>query len=128
MDQTQNSRYSIFVVDDEQVITFTLSLILKQQGYRALAFRDPRAVLEACEEGAPDLLISDIAMPEMNGVELAITMQERYPECRLLLFSGQYKTSMHLQEALRRGYTFEVHPKPLHPEQLLARVQEILKR
>jgi DNA-binding NtrC family response regulator len=127
MEQTENSSYSIFVVDDEQIITLTLSLILKQQGYHASAFHDAQAVLEACENGAPDLLISDIAMPEINGVELAITMQQRFPECRLLLFSGQAKTSIHLEDAWRRGYNFEVQPKPLHPEQLLARVQQILR-
>lgn len=112
---------------DEQVITFTLKLILEQRGYRASAFHNAESVLKACEVDVPDLLISDVAMPGMNGIDLAIAMQDRFPSCRLLLFSGHAHTSALLREAALKGYRFDVQPKPLYPEELMKRVRDLLR-
>ena len=82
----------VFVVDDEVVIAKTLAIILRNEGFDAIAFHSPEQALERAKETAPDLLISDVAMPGMTGIELAIQMKSRFPQCKILLFSGQSPT------------------------------------
>src|SRR6202789_2321405 len=79
----------IFVVDDEVVIADTLSVILRHAGFVTKAFYRPEDALRAAEWIAPDMLISDVFMPGMTGVELANRVRAHSPECRVFLFSGQ---------------------------------------
>ena len=115
---------SIFVVDDEAVISSTLAVILNQSGFQATAFTDPVEAMNAARENAPDLLISDVVMPRMTGVELAIHFREAHPQCRVLLFSGQSVTADLLGKARRDGYDFDLLAKPVHPADLLAKLRE----
>jgi DNA-binding NtrC family response regulator len=113
----------VYVVDDEKVIAETLAMILKRAGFAATAFENPRQALMAATSGeSPDLLISDVVMPELSGIELAIEFRRRCPQCKVLLFSGQAATANLLESARNRGYDFEVLSKPVHPADLLARV------
>lgn len=57
----------VSVVDDDSIIASTLSLILRLRGFNATAFFDAASVLEAAPEHGPDLVISDVSMPRMNG-------------------------------------------------------------
>jgi len=75
---------SIFVVDDESVIATTLAIILQQTGFSATSFTNPLEALEAAGTEGPDLLLSDVMMPELSGVELAIRIKEKCPKCRIL--------------------------------------------
>ena len=113
----------IFVVDDEPVIASTLQLILSGQGFDVTAFTDPIAALQAIQAQAPDFLIVDVVMPEISGIELAIVMREHYPNCRVLLFSGQLSTFDMLETARDRGHDFEVLSKPVHPVEMLERLR-----
>jgi DNA-binding NtrC family response regulator len=113
----------IFVVDDEKVITDSLTAILNLKGYDATGFYDGESVLSACEQSAPECIISDVMMPGMNGVELAMKVRERMPSCRMLLFSGQAATVDLLEAARTAGHVFEVLAKPVHPSDLLARLE-----
>jgi len=65
-------------------------------------------------------------MPGMNGIELAMAVSERFPECKVLLFSGQAATAELLHRAQKQGCDFPLLPKPMHPEDLLKKVAEIL--
>jgi len=82
----------VFIVDDEHVIASTLAVILKMHGYSATFFTSPAEALAAARSRAPDLLISDVAMPGISGIDLAIQMRAQYPKCKILLFSGQAAT------------------------------------
>lgn len=114
---------TIFVVDDEAVISNTLSLILRQAGFDATAFSSSIEALRALNEQEPDLLLSDVQMPEMSGVELAVRFRKVRPGCKVLLFSGQAATSDLLADARDQGYTFDLIEKPVHPADLLAKVR-----
>jgi len=70
-------------------------------------------------------VISDVVMPGMNGVEMAVLIRERHPECKVLLFSSQAATVDLLEGIRTQGHNFEVLAKPIHPTELLARVASI---
>lgn len=112
----------VFVVDDEQVISQSLAIILRREGYDASYFTNPLEALEQMKITPPDLLISDVMMPEISGIELAIQVAERYPDCKILLFSGQAATTDLMNDARAQGYSFQLLPKPLHPRQLLEEI------
>jgi DNA-binding NtrC family response regulator len=116
----------VFVVDDEGVIASSLAMILRfQGGFHATSFTDPMAALQAARIDAPDLLISDVVMPGLTGIDLAIQVQQHCPGCKILLFSGQAATG-HLLESLRdRGYNFQLLSKPVHPADLLAKIRDL---
>jgi DNA-binding NtrC family response regulator len=117
----ENNR-SVFVVDDESVIADTLAIILNQAGFNAQAFYHPDKAIAAGVHSSPDLLISDVAMPGMTGVELAIHFRAVHPQCKVLLFSGQASTAGLLDAARERGYDFDLLSKPVHPTDLLAKL------
>ena len=119
----QAEKRVVFVVDDEVVIARTLSIILNQAGFQATPFNHPSEAIAARAELVPDLLISDVVMPGMTGVELAIHFREAQPDCKILLFSGQAATATFLDEARAKGYDFELLAKPVHPADLLARLR-----
>jgi DNA-binding NtrC family response regulator len=118
----------VFVVDDEDVIAYSLAMILRYNGgFHATAFDDSVQAFEAALFEAPDLLITDVMMPKLNGVDLAIGVQAHCPECKVLLFSGHMAT-VHLLESVRaKGYNFEMLSKPVHPADLLARIQNLIE-
>jgi FixJ family two-component response regulator len=115
----------VFVVDDEQVIATTLAMILKNSGYRAVAYASAEAAMKAAEAESPSLLITDVNMPGMNGIDLAIRFKTLYPGCKLLLFSGHLATVGLLQAARELGHDFEVMAKPVHPKDLLAAIEKL---
>ena len=114
----------IFVVDDEEVIATSLTAILKISGFEAVAFKNPLDALNAARVEAPDLLISEVVMPALSGIELALRFKEECPSCKVLLLSGRAGTENLLQKARDRGHDFTLLSKPLHPTDLL---REILR-
>jgi DNA-binding NtrC family response regulator len=113
----------VFVVDDEPVIANTLAIILNQAGFSATAFDHPEKAVAAQADLAPNLLISDVVMPGMTGIELAIEFRKKQPECKVLLFSGQAATADLLEKARAQGHDFELLAKPVHPADLLAKLR-----
>jgi len=115
----------VFVVDDEDVIASSLAMILRfRGGFHARSFTNPVEALQAARLEAPDLLISDVVMPQLSGIDLAIQLQECCTGCKVLLFSGQAATAQLLESARQRGYSFELLMKPVHPADLLAKIQD----
>lgn len=80
------------MVGDEKVIASSLATILRLQGFEATPFTEPQRALEAACSEAPDLLISDVVMPALSGIDLAIRVQQHCPDCKILLFPGQAAT------------------------------------
>jgi CheY-like chemotaxis protein len=116
----------IVVVDDERIVADTLAAILEQSGYEVTAVYSGEDALVQCTSSVPDLLISDVLMPGMNGVETAILVRKTLPGCKILLFSGQAHVTHLLEQAENAGYSFELLSKPIHPSELLARISAVL--
>jgi CheY-like chemotaxis protein len=116
---------TVLVVDDERVIADSLSMILRSKGLKVLTAYDGESALAMATSVAPDLLITDVSMPAMNGVELAMSLLETTPDCKVLLFSGN-ATLADLLPAQQAGYDFPLLTKPVPPFEMLGRVSELL--
>ena len=116
----------IFVVDDEPLIASTLAAILQMNGFSAKFFTCPQEALSAARLKAPDLVISDVAMPGISGVDLAIQMRAQYPTCKILLFSGQAASVDLLEDARAQGHDFDLLQKPVPPTELLFEIGKIV--
>ena len=113
-------------MDDEKVIADTLSVILSNSGFDTIAAYDGPSALALALKITPDLIISDVVMPGMSGIDLAITLADALPWCKVLLFSGQAATVDLLEEARHLGHNFTTLTKPIHPTDMLKRVSECL--
>jgi CheY-like chemotaxis protein len=116
---------SVLIVDDEKNIADTVALILRAAGYAAQAAYDGSAALALTRDVPPDLILTDVLMPGMNGIDLAIAAQREWPTCRVLLFSGQAASADMLEDARSRGHDFEILPKPIEPDDLLKKISEV---
>jgi DNA-binding NtrC family response regulator len=117
----------VLVVDDEHLVADTLGIIFKRAGFCTLTAYDAQGALEIAAAIAPDILVSDVDMPGMNGVDLAMTLLKLLPECRVLLFSG-HATFADLAKARAAGHDFPLLPKPVHPAVMLENVSSCLGR
>lgn len=117
----------IFVVDDENSIASTLALILESDGFDATPFTEPLEALKASRSESPDLLLSDVMMPQLSGIDLAIQMLEHSPFCKVLLFSGMPDSANLLQDSREHGHSFELLAKPMDPPELLRRIQTAME-
>jgi CheY-like chemotaxis protein len=115
----------VLVADDERLIADTLAMILRQNGFEAYAVYSGEEALAKAKSFQPDMLISDVVMTGIDGVETAIRMRARLPGLRVLLFSGQAATANLLEEARTQGHDFELLQKPVHPTDLLAKIHDI---
>lgn len=113
-------RLRVLVVDDERVIADSLALILRLKGHDAHAVYDAEAAISAATELDPDALITDVVMPGMNGIELTTYFAHHFPECKVLLMSGNAATTGLLEDARRHGHFLEFQSKPLQPDDVLA--------
>jgi DNA-binding NtrC family response regulator len=116
----------ILVADDEALVAETLVEILTGEGFTAVAVKDGLAAVTFVRERKPDIVICDVVMPNLNGIEAAKQICEIAPDTRIILFSGQAATMELLQEAEDCGFSFEILPKPIKPERLLSTIARIL--
>lgn len=116
----------VLVVDDERLIADTLSIILTKSGFSTMTAYDGVSALKLASNVPPALLISDVVMPGMTGVELAIALREVVPACKVLLFSGQAATVDLLAKARSAGHDFTTLTKPVHPTEMLRHVSTCL--
>jgi CheY-like chemotaxis protein len=120
----------ILLVDDEHAIVDSLSEIIETAGYEVIKAYSGEQAIAAVIGSCPNVLLSDVLMPGLNGFEIALEIKKKCPSCRLLLFSGQAATAELAQRFgptfTSRGYRFELLPKPYHPTALLRKLEESL--
>jgi DNA-binding response OmpR family regulator len=98
-------------------------MILNQSGFEARAVYSGEKAVELASDFKPEMLVSDVIMADLNGIETAIRIRSQLPRIKVLLFSGQAATADLLEKARTKGYEFEVLTKPVHPQDLLARLR-----
>jgi DNA-binding response OmpR family regulator len=113
----------VLVADDERVIADTLAMILNQSGFEARPVYSGEMALNLAPTFEPNMLISDVIMADLNGIDAAIRIRALLPQIKILLFSGQAATADLLEKARAQGYEFEILAKPVHPQDLLNRLR-----
>ena len=116
-------RPKVLISDDERIIADTLALILNKDGFETRAVYTSKNALELAAQFQPDMLISDVLMTDINGVDAAIQMRAILPEIRVFLLSGQPATADMLARSQAQNLGFEVLVKPVHPHDLLERLR-----
>jgi CheY-like chemotaxis protein len=120
----EGNSFRVVVVDDEFVIANTLGIILRGNGYDTVSFTNPLTALEMVPEYRPHIVVTDVMMPQLSGIEFAIRLKRLCPECKFLLFSGSAEPS-DLLDASQRGYNFRLLRKPANPTEFLRELRAL---
>jgi CheY-like chemotaxis protein len=115
----------VLVVDDEHLIADTLALILNLKGFETRAVYSGQQAIETAKLMEPHLVLSDVMMREMGGIEASIEISRLLPGCRIVLFSGHSSPVDLLEKARASGHSWDVWQKPLHPTTLVERLNRI---
>lgn len=105
----------VLVVDDDETIATTLAMILNNSGFEAVAaFSGPEAI-QLAHASRFDILVSDVMMEPVDGVQLAIHFRNINPASRIFLFTGTAEAASKMLAAVRAGYDFQMFSKPIPP-------------
>src|SRR5271155_240023 len=115
----------ILVVDDEEAIREVVSTLLEAQGYRCRTCVNGRMALESFRSEAADLVLSDIVMPEMDGLKLLAELREADPDVPVIMVTAMHDISIAL-EAIRAG-AYDYILKPFEKDQLFMSVRRALE-
>jgi DNA-binding response OmpR family regulator len=118
------SKARVLVIDDDRAVADTLVLVLKFSGYDAVAAYSGEEGLELARQSAYDHLVTDVMMEPINGIQVSLAMRVICPNCKVLLISGNERTSHLLAEAQLDGHEFDILAKPVHPSVILDRLRE----
>jgi len=116
---------NILVVDDEEAIREVVSTMLESKGYRCTAVQNGRVAQEQVKKSTPDLVLSDMIMPEMDGIKLLEWMRQYDPEVPVIMVTAIHDISTAL-EAIRRG-AYDYILKPFEKDQLFLGVGRALQ-
>lgn len=113
------AKQKVFVVDDEKQIADLLSVCLRAEQFDVETFYDADSASQRASTCVPDVLVSDITMPGMDGITLAKALRERNPDCKVVLISGNpnWRVRGDIQSSKLDGATLLL--KPFSIKQLL---------
>lgn len=115
----------IITIDDSPFVTRTLQLLLEKQGYRVQTANDSHKGLELCLVSVPDLIITDVNMPGLNGFQLVEKLRQQGIQTPIVML-----TSKHTEEDVRLGYQAGVDQfvlKPFDYQDLCQRIEKLIK-
>lgn len=121
-----SERPRILIVDDDEAITGALASFLERAGYAVQVAGDGRAGLAAIGDAVPDLVVSDVLMPHMDGREFVRRIRERDQRLPVILLT-QVGESWERSAALDEGADDYLN-KPFDPQELLSRIRAVLRR
>ena len=123
----ETSQGTVLVVDDEPTIVEVVARYLERSGYETLMAADGLAALQVAEQGDPDLIVLDVMLPQLDGIEVMRRLHERPGKpVPVILLTARGEESDRLV-GLRRGADDYV-VKPFSPKELVARVDAVLRR
>jgi two-component system response regulator PilR (NtrC family) len=116
----------VLVVDDERSMREMLSILLEREGYEVVAAKNGQEALESFESSFFDLVISDIQMPGLNGIELLGRIKQLAPEVPVLMITA-FATAEQAVDAIKLG-AFHYFTKPFNNDEIRALVSNALER
>ena len=127
-----NDKNTILLVDDVQNVRDSLGAILMEEGYSVKLASNGVEAMKILNQSPVDVIVSDILMPEMDGVELATNVTKLYPEIKLILISGggSQTSSDHKYDYLLISQKLtginNLLKKPFNPKELIDMIQRLL--
>lgn len=117
----------ILIIDDEVQIRKMLQQMLEREGFEIMTAPNGREGMKAYRENPTDLVITDLIMPEKEGIEIIFELKREFPEVKIIAMSGGGRTDPHgyLKIAEKAG-ALRSFSKPLEREVLLKGIREIL--
>jgi CheY-like chemotaxis protein len=118
----------VLVVDDEHMVADTLAIIFEKHGFDCRVSYNGEEALGCAEQFGPELLLCDMSMPGMNGLEVASSVTEKFPGCRILLLTGHY-TNLRSARTWARKHSSaasRILTKPVQPAALLGEADALL--
>jgi DNA-binding NtrC family response regulator len=109
---------SILVIDDEQGILDTLRILLKNEGFDVATAQGGKAGLESLKSSAPDIVLTDIRMPQVSGIDILAAVKEQDPETPVVLMTAQASLQSAIQ-AVNQG-AFHYVQKPFSNDEIVA--------
>lgn len=126
LDSVENNRKKVLIVEDEKEIHLFLNDLLADK-YQIINAYNGVEALEAIEKELPDIIVSDVMMPLMDGVELCQKVKTNIRTCHIPFIMLTAKNSViHRIEGLEKGANSYI-PKPFYPDHLLVRIQKLLE-
>ncbi len=118
---------TVLVIDDEPVIRQSLETLLETYGFQVALARDGAQGLAAFRRIEPDLVLTDIVMPNQDGIETILTMRRERPQAKIIAMSGRGSVgnTEYIDIAARLGADAAI-PKPLEATKLIAAVQALV--
>ena len=118
---------TVLVIDDEPVVRQSLEILLETYGFQVALARDGAQGLAAFRRIQPDLVLTDIVMPNQDGIETILTMRRERPSTKIIAMSGRGLSgnTEYIDIAARLGANAAI-PKPLEPVTLIAAVQALV--
>ncbi len=118
-------RYRILFVDDEERLRAMAKAILESQGYEVLCAKDGFDGLAALKESLPDLIISDLQMPNMNGFEFLSVIRQRFPHLPVIVISGEF-SGIDVPNSVLADAFFE--KSQYTPDRLVAQIADLVRK
>jgi DNA-binding NtrC family response regulator len=106
----------LLLVDDEKIVLQRLKPALTKIGYNVEAFEDAKAALKRIDEKVFDIVVTDIMMADVNGIELLDYIQKKSDRTKVIMITG-YATEALAREAMGKG-AFDIIAKPFRPDDL----------
>ncbi len=114
----------ILIVDDEPSVRLVLSEWLRRKNFHVLEAEGGRQAMERIRRDAPDVVVSDVVMPEMNGLQLLTEANTARAKIPFLMISG-YPSHLDAVKVMKNG-ALDYLAKPFHPEELTRRIHRLL--
>jgi CheY-like chemotaxis protein len=116
----------LLVVDDTPDLLSNLVDLLRMEGYEVASFKDAKSGLDHLQQWYPDLVITDLSMPDMDGFEFIEIIKKKYPEMKVAIFSARPA-----EENFARSLSLDVVKyirKPCIPDELITILEQIFSR
>ena len=118
----KNHKYRILVIDDDKIFRDTVSAVLKQAGFRIMEAVNGNEGLIICSENEIDIVITDIVMPDKEGIETIVELRNKYPEVKIIAMSGY--PDLYLDSATTFGAD-RIIKKPFRNSEIISIVKEL---
>ena len=112
-------KIKILIADDEELILLAWKKELESEGYKVITALNGKLAVDAAAKEKPDIVITDLIMPEMNGVEVCRKIKEMYPDTQVVFVSGHpVQTEKQIMDFIAAGGRDEYLRKPLLKDEI----------